>query len=212
MIRAPAVFRIRPCFAAGFFLFCVWLTPGAAAAGAEVKSAGTAPVPKARRNELRTYLNLRAGVSAQAAGTGRPNLCLETEPLERFSVEACGSGSGILHDDPAPELAHFRSFFRPVSWQRDEYVFSPRVGAGFAELQVGEDAPGFRFNGTEGAGVSTAGPEGLVSLQMRRPIGSGFEIVGDLQAGVAYLAHAPALRLPSTEVQPFAALTFGMGW
>jgi hypothetical protein len=213
MRPAPAEFRFRPCRAAGFFLGLALLAgPVSAWAGAEVKTVGAAPVPRAKSDGLRTYVNLRAGVSAQSAGTGRANLCLETAPLDRFSIEACGNGSGFLDNDPTPELAHFRGYWKAAWWKKNDYVFTPRIGAGFAELQVGEDAPGFRFNGVDRNAASTSGPETLVSMQMRRPVGAGFEVVGDLQAGAAYLAHAPELKLPSTEVQPFAALTLGMGW
>ena len=211
MPRSRVESCFRPCLTAGFFL-ALALSPAAALADAEVKTIEAAPIPKRNGEDLRTYVNFRAGVSAQARGSGQANMCLEAAPLSLLSLEACGSGAGFLNNDTTPELAHFRSLWRVTSFKKGDYVFSPRVGAGFAELQTGKDAPGFQFTGTDRDRGSTSGPEALVSMQMRKPVGAGFEFIGDLQAGSAYLAYAPQLQLPSTEVQPFAALTFGMGW
>jgi hypothetical protein len=47
----------------------------------------------------------------------RATLCLELSPHELLSVEACGNGSGFLHREPEPEVAHFRTHFRLTSWK-----------------------------------------------------------------------------------------------
>lgn len=162
--------------------------------------------------ELRTYVNIRAGAVAAQTGSGRrPNICLEASPWAPLSVETCGTGSGFIHDDPAPEMAHFRAHFRLAEWRAGKARLRPRIGAGMAELQTGKDAPGFRF-ADAGGGISTAGPETLGSLQVVHPAGGGFELVAEAHMGAAYLAHAPALTPRFDATQPFGGVTVGIGF
>jgi hypothetical protein len=72
---------------------------GSGLAGAQ--SVGT--VETERADAPRNYGNFRIGASLS---TRRPTLCLELAPLDRLSVEGCGTGSGFLHQDPEPEVAH----------------------------------------------------------------------------------------------------------
>jgi len=178
---------------------------GAEIAGAQ--PAGT--VEAAQEAAPRNYGNLRVGASTSAR---HPTLCLELAPLDILSVEGCGTGSGFLHHDPDPEIAHFRAHFRLTSWKTTIGWLQPRLSAGFAELQVGEDASGFYFNGTGPTGVETAGPELGASLRALLPVYSGFELVGELGLNLAYFRYAPELLRPQSAWQPSASLSLGVGF
>jgi hypothetical protein len=158
----------------------------------------------------RTYVNLRAGLGS-SSGVRRPEICGEIAPFAFLSVEGCGTGSGFLHRDPDPELAHFRARLRLASVSVGPLWLEPVVGAGFAELQVGEDAPGFRFTDA-GSGVATAGPEIGAALKAVLPLSGGFEAVGVLTLDVAWISHAPELLRPMRRFQPSLGLTAGVGF
>ncbi len=157
----------------------------------------------------RNYGNLRIGASTSAR---RPSICLELSPLERVGVEACGTGSGFLHHDPEPEIAHFRANFTLTSWKTQHAWLQPRLSAGFAELQVGEDGTGFHFSGVGATGIDTAGPEVGASLRALLPVSSNFELVGEVGLSAAYFRYAPELNLPQSSLQPSATLTLGFGF
>lgn len=160
----------------------------------------------------RNFGNLRVGGST-ANGNGRPELCLELSPVSFLSLEGCGTGSGFLHGDPEPEVAHFRTKLRLVSFEVQEWgTLQPFLAAGLAEAQVGRDDPGFQFSGTDARRVSTAGPEVGLGLRFLRPLASGFELVGDLNLGMAWLPHAPELVTPGDTWLPSASLSFGVGF
>jgi hypothetical protein len=191
------------------FLSLVWMSSSAAWAQAEV--GGEARVRAEPPASTRNYGNLRIGAST-ANGNGRPELCLELAPVSFLSVEGCGTGSGVLHQDPAPEVAHFRGKLRLANFETKWGSLQPLVAAGFAELQVGQDDPGFQFTGTDPRAVSTAGPEVGLGLRYLRPLASGFELVGDLNLGMAWLPHAQQLSQPSNTWLPSATLSIGLGF
>jgi hypothetical protein len=167
-----------------------------------------AEVPFTSRN----FGNLRVGGST-ANGNGRPELCLELSPVSFLSVEGCGTGSGFLHGDPEPEVAHFRAKLRLLSMEvRDWGTLQPFFAAGLAEAQVGEDDVGLQLGGTDARRVSTAGPEVGLGLRFLRPLASGFELVGDFNLGMAWLPHAPELVKPGDTWLPSASLSFGVGF
>jgi hypothetical protein len=139
-------------------------------------------------------------------------LCLELSPLEVLSVEGCGTGSGFLHQDPDPEIAHFRSWLRLTSWETGLGWLQPRLGAGFAELQVGEDSSGFHFSGVGPTGVETSGPEVSASLRLLLPVTASVELVGELGLNLAYFHFAPRLVRPQSPLQPGAHLSVGVGF
>lgn len=185
------------------------LTPGLAGAGeppGEVHAKSEpAPTP-------RDYINLRVGGSTANANR-RPELCLEISPVAFLSVEGCGTGSGFLHGDPEPEVAHFRAKLRLVSFDSEKWgTLQPFLAGGMAEAQVGEDDPGFQFSGTDARHVSTAGPELGAGLRYLRPLTSGLELVGDFNLGMAWLPHGPELVKPQDTWLPSASLTFGVGF
>ncbi|MBM7113859.1 hypothetical protein [Archangium primigenium] len=181
----------------------VWVGGAASASEpVEVLDAASAEPP-------RNYGNLRVGASTSSL---RPTLCLELSPLEMLSLEGCGTGSGFLHHDKAPEIAHFRSWLKLTSWKLGGVWLQPRMGVGFAELQVGEDGGGFHFAGVGATGVETAGPEVGASLRLLLPAVAGMEWVGEVGVSGAYFHYAPLLNLPQSSFQPSASLSLGVGF
>jgi hypothetical protein len=160
----------------------------------------------------RDYVNLRIGAAAVGELGGRAEICLEVFPLPFLSIEGCGNGSGFLHGEDAPELAHFRTKLRLTSFRRGELFVEPQLGAGFAELQIGQDAPGFHFTGTDRHRLETSGFEGTAALRALLPLSPGWEALAVLSFSVAYLPHAPDLVRPLGAVQPSLSLTVGVGF
>ncbi|GEL69657.1 hypothetical protein MVI01_14410 [Myxococcus virescens] len=176
------------------------------------EAAGEARAKAEPPHTTRNFGNLRVGGST-ANGNGRPDLCLELSPVAFLSVESCGTGSGFLHGDPEPEVAHFRAKLRLASFDVERWgTFQPFLAGGFAEAQVGRDDPGFQFKGTDRRRVATAGPEGGLGLRFLRPLAAGFELVGDFNFSLAWMPHAPELVQPGNTWLPSASLSFGVGF
>ncbi|MBI3185124.1 MAG: hypothetical protein HYZ28_23555 [Myxococcales bacterium] len=169
-----------------------------------VATARSAPARPARN-----YVNFRLGPSSASS---RPELCLEVSPIELVGAEACGTGSGFLHHEPDPEIAHFRAKVTLASWKTEIGWVQPRVGFGFAELQIGEDAPGFFFGSAGPTGVETAGPELGASIRTLLPVWGGFELLGELNLAAAYFPHAQELVQPQSTLQPTVSFTLGFGF
>jgi len=185
---------------------------GAAVAHADPPDGPEEPASAPERDgPPRNYGNLRIGAST-ANENGRPELCLELAPLAFLSVEGCGTGSGFLHRDPEAELAHFGVKLRAASIETDFAWLEPNIGVGFAELQVGADDPGFRFDSTGPRGIETAGPEIGASLRALVEIAEGFEGVLEARFALAYLPEAPHLVRPFPELMPSAEITLGAGF
>ncbi len=159
----------------------------------------------------RTYFNLRIG-AATTSSSGRPEICAEGAPTDWISLEACGTGSGILHDDPSPEVAHFRVPITPYRLKMEHSALAFRIAPGFAELQVGRDTPGFEFDGVGEAAVETAGPELTGSVQWSVPLSYGLEFLMNVDAGIAWFPYAPDLSAPMDTWQPFIGLNAGLGF
>lgn len=178
-------------------------------------AAGTPSDVRADLEAPRTWLNLRGGFGNQpidAAAGARPQICAEVSPLDFFGIEACGTGNGFLFE-PGSELVHFRGKLRLASMTTSEAgTLSPHVALGFAELQVGDDGPGFDFFGTGATGVETAGPEAGASLRWSYPLPWDFEVIADASLALAWLPHAPALTTSMSPWQPSGAVTVGVGW
>lgn len=164
---------------------------------------------QAEEAPTRDYVNLRLGAST---GSKRLEMCLELSPLEAFSMEACGTGSEILHHENAPELAHFRAKYTLTQWKTEIGWLQPRVGVGFTELQVGADDPGFQFFGVGSRAVETAGPEASLGIRGLYPLGSHFDLVGELSLSMAWLRYAPQLTMPQSQFQPAVSFTLGAGF
>lgn len=171
---------------------------------AEVRAAVVAP---------RNWLNLRGGFGAQPVDAvgARPQICGEVSPLDWLGVEACGTGAGFLFESGS-ELVHVRGKVRLASVDTGYGFLEPRLALGFAELQVGDDAPGFDFFGAGPTGVETAGPEAGASLRWSHPLAWDFEMLADASLGMAWLPYAPQLTTSMSPWQPSATLTLGVGW
>ncbi len=188
-------------------LLVLLLTSTAHADGSE------APVQGAAAAETTpNRFNLRIG-AATTDSNGHPTLCLDVRVWRGLGVESCGTGQAVLHDDPGYEMAHFRA-----TWSLVERAMPPggtvrlRGGVGWAEMQVGVDHPGFRFNTLDGDRGSVAGPEASVQGQWLMPLGGGIEAVGSATIGAAVFASANQLVIPQDRLQPFASFEVGLGW
>ncbi len=192
---------------------------GAAAVRADDDEAATEPQPSEESETVlktsrpRTWVNLRGGFGAQPSdGSGvRPQLCAEVQPLDFLAVEACGTGSGFLYAGGA-ELAHFRGKFVVDGVDIAGGHLIPQLSAGFAELQIDDDAPGFDFFGVGPTGVETAGPEAGATLRWVTPLGADFELLADAAFHLAWLPFAPDLTTPMDPLQPSATVMVGIGW
>ena len=159
----------------------------------------------------RNYINMRVG-STSSNRNSHPEICLETSPLSFFSIEACGTGTGILHTDPAPSSAHFRTKFKALQWNFNDWDLSLFGGLGFAEFQIGEDAPGFIFSGVGKDRVETAGAEVSAHLRTLIPVYKGFDLLTEFTVSGAYVPYAPDLITPLSSFQPAFSLTIGAGF
>ena len=156
--------------------------------------------------------NFRLG-GATSDATGRPTLCLDVRIVKGLSVEGCGTGQGVIHDELGSEMAHFRGNYSFFEGHTSRGTGRVRGGIGFAELQVGLDRPGFHFGDPDAVDRgSVAGPEGAVQGQWLIPIGKGVEAIASFTAGVAIFASADKLIVPQSNVQPFASFEVGLGW
>jgi hypothetical protein len=162
-------------------------------------------------SESRTYINARVGASS-VNENGKPEVCVEAAPISFLSVEACGTGAQVWHDDAAPEMAHFRLKGRFLSLPFSRFWLQSFAGLGFAELSVGNDDPGFAFRGPSEALTSTAGGELSLSTRALVPLGRGFDLLSDLTLGAAYLPHANDLILARSRFQPSVSFSLGVGF
>lgn len=158
----------------------------------------------------RNYGNFRIGASSET--NARPELCLELAPLPWLSLEGCGTGSGFLHSDPDPELAHFRTKLRLASRRIGPGWLQVFGHAGFAELQLGVDEPGFSFGGTSSANTATSGPEAGASLRALLPASDLWEVLIEIYVSGAYLPHADELSTPRESFVPSAGFSIGTGF
>lgn len=164
----------------------------------------TAPTPN--------RINLRIG-NATSDSTGRPTICLDVRIWSGLGVESCGTGQGIIHDEPGTELAHFRATWSIYERATSAGTGRLRGGIGWAELQVGVDHPGFHFGEPDQVDRgSVAGPEAALQGQLLVPLRKGVEAVVSFTAGLAVFADADKLVTPQNNVQPFASFEVGLGW
>lgn len=160
---------------------------------------------------LEQVVNFRGGVSTANEGS-RPTMCLEVIPWGPLSMEACGTGAGILHSEPGAEMAHFRAKWTAVHWKLQSSNLKIQPALGFAELQLTADNPGFNFGRPDEGAIELAGPEASMSFQWQTPLFAGMELVGDLNMGLGWFQFAPKLAEPQSQLQPFIDLTVGLGW
>lgn len=160
----------------------------------------------------RNFINMRVGASS-ANSNSHPEICLEISPVSFMSIESCGTGTGILHRDfYTPAVAHFRSKFRVLQWSFSDWDVTLFGGLGFAEFQVGEDAPGFIFDGVGANRVETAGAELSAHLRTLIPVFEGIDLLAEFSLAGAYVPYAPDLIHPLNVFQPAFTLTLGAGF
>lgn len=143
-----------------------------------------------------------------------PFLCGEGSPLPWLSLEACGNGAGLLHQDEGVDFAHFRTKARVLGAASGRGTLDWLVGAGFAEIQRTADAPGFRFGRPKTSDpIEAAGPEVSMSLKGRyfADPGARAYVTADLNVGAAAIPGAPQV-VGTGPVVPFAAFTVGLGF
>lgn len=182
-------------------------------------SAGVVPEVKERiEAPPQTWLSLRGGVASGGAAPAQVCVAAMPVPFEvgelrsALGLEACGNGSGFVHNANAPEIAHFRGRWRVTSVDTGFGWLEPTLSAGFAELQIGPDTPGFYFLDTGPGGVEVAGPEVGAAMGWAMPLGLGFEALAELSFSVAHFGQAPRLVDPRDPFQPSVAISAGLGW
>lgn len=180
----------------------------AAPVQADEAEPGTSAPGEATPNRL----NLRLG-GATTDSTGRPTICLDVAIIAGLGIESCGTGQGVIHDEPGTEMAHFRATWSVIERITERGVGRLRAGVGFAELQVGVDHPGFSFGAPDPIERgSVAGPEAVVQGQWLVPLRGGVEAIASFTAGLAAFANADKLVEPKPNLQPFASVELGIGW
>lgn len=181
-------------------------TSAAAQPEASEPGGGTGASPTPNR------INMRLG-GASTDETGRPTICLDVRIVAGLGVESCGTGQAIIHDDVGQEMAHFRATWTLLEGVTTKGVGKLRAGAGFAELQVGHDRPGFKFGEPDPVERgSVAGPEAVLQGQWLVPLGVGVEAIASATAGLAIFQSADQLVVPKSNVQPFISFEVGVGW
>lgn len=157
-------------------------------------------------------VNLRVG-TASTDRNGAPTVCAEVRVWADLHVESCGTGADLWHDNDGTEMMHVRGSWEVLDHTTRRGRGGLRLGAGFAELSVGDDQLGLQFGDPDLADpISVAGPELSVSAQWTFPLGKGVDAVGTFTGGAGYFAGARKLVLPRDEVQPFASFDLGVGW
>lgn len=181
-------------------------SPQAPAAPAEEPAPGNDTKGK---EPARNYVNLRVGGASSGSGAV---ICAEVAPISFLSVSACGVGSGFLSHSSQPTMVVFQGHARLASWKLSNVWLEPRIQAGFAELQAGEDALGFYFDGTGPTGVETAGPSAGASMRAVMPVWRGVDFLTVASLDAAYFHHAPQMLRPLAQWQPSLSITMGVGF
>lgn len=160
----------------------------------------------------RPLLELRGGLDT--VGGGRvPQICGEVHVLRYLALDACGTGATWFHQQAADEMSHYRveGSVPLLADGRGELWLQP--GLGFAEVQAGNDAAGFRFRDTPEPGQNeAAGPEATVSVKGRLWLHERVYGIAEANAGLAHIPAAPAVMGIGSPTVPSATLTLGVGF
>jgi hypothetical protein len=205
-------FALRASRAACYTLDVRWLAIALLLGGVAYADEATEPGTGSGGGVTPNRLNLRLG-NATSDSTSRPVICVDVRLWRGLGIESCGTGQGVIHDQPGQELAHFRATWSVFERATHKGTGRLRGGLGWAELQVGVDHPGFKFGQPDSIDRgSVAGPEAAVQAQWLVPIGKGVEAIASFTAGVAMFANADKLIVPQSNVQPFVSGEIGVGW
>lgn len=160
----------------------------------------------------RPVAELRDGLDTTSRARA-PQICGEVHVLRFLALDACGSGATWFHDLPIDEMSHYRveATVPLMAVGRGELWLQP--GLGFAEVQRGADAGGFRF-GREAAPEQNeaAGPEATLSLKGRAWVHDKVFGVAEANAGLAVVPAAPVVMGSKGPAVPSASLTVGLGF
>ena len=156
-------------------------------------------------------INVRVGM-ASSDTDGRPSGCLDVRIIGGFSIESCGTGQAIIHDDAGQEMMHVRANYAFAHTNLGKGTLYVRGGLGFAEMQIGKDNPGFQFGSPDEDRGSVAGAEAALSAQWLVPLYKELDFVVTGTAGMAYFAGADELATTKSDVQGFASIEAGLGW
>lgn len=175
------------------WIACAW--------AAEVGASAFVPQPIFGRPAV----ELRGGLDHAAT----PLVCGEVHVLAFLALDACGTGSSWFHQRALDEMSHYRAeaSMRLHGRGRAEWWLQP--GFGFAEVQRGADAPGFRTR--PGPTPEAAGPELTASTKGRWWVHRGVSAVAEVNVAAAWVPAAPeVLALP--ELLPSASISVGVGF
>ncbi len=175
----------------------------------------TTPRYQSKQHITQQHINFRMGASS-ATTNGMPTLCLEggtPNRIPKFSLEACGTGTGFVHQQVGIDVLHMRGKYTVFERTIGSSQLNTSVGAGFAEVQVSNDELGFQFTEARN-GIETSGPEVSGSAQWLIPLSPNgqSELILDVNAGAAYFEYGPSLTLPQPRLFPFVEISAGFGW
>ena len=174
-----------------------------------------------RTVDERPLIELRGGIDSRprpaSEGPASPFICGELTPLRRVGVEGCGNGAGVLQNNDLSDFAHFRVRVTALQRTVGQWNMDVVTGVGWAEVQRGQDAAGFRFGAAQPGQVEAAGAEASVSVKGMVEVAGRLQGTVDLNAGAAVIPGAPeVLRTGDSPgagpVLPYVALTAGLGF
>lgn len=88
-----------------------------------------------------------------------------------------------------------------------------QAGGGLAEVQHGQDAPGFVFGPARSPNQAEgAGPEGSIAVKLRGWAHPHAYVSAELNAGAAWIPSAPTVIGATGPIVPFATGTIGLGF
>jgi len=136
-------------------------------------------------------------------------ICGDFRVAGRFSLVGCGAASDMFLVRPlTAELSHYRL---ESAWNFADRGFKLNLlaGAGMAEGQLGQDAPGFFLNPeSDFATIEAAGPELMVGVDLWIPtLLRVTNLRVRLDAGAAWLPGWKRVGGTSQDVVPFTVLT-----
>lgn len=155
---------------------------------------------------------MRGGVAATSGGSGG-TICAEATPHRYVSIEACGNGGGFLYPEAGDDLMHVRAEGNVPLLRTGRAGLTLQAGVGFAELQRGEDAPGFRFGAADSPDQRDgAGADGSLSLKARLWATPGVYTSFELNGGAAWIPAAPVILGRGGPLVPYTQATVGLGF
>ncbi|MEO0606178.1 MAG: hypothetical protein AAF211_32415 [Myxococcota bacterium] len=159
------------------------------------------------------FVELRGGVQGGGATGVGGTLCGQISPLRYVAIEACGSGGGFLFPDASSELVHFRAEAHIPLMSQGALDLALEPGVGFAELEAGADAPGFRFGPARSPDQREgAGPAASLALKGRWWARPRWFVTMETGVSVASIPSAPVVAGTSGPVITSGMTTVGLGF